>query len=178
MSYSKEVKSTKFGHLPLSTSGPLTCTLTVGRQPSHQRYTDTCVQGSDLLTSPYYNKGSAFPPDERQGFKLHGLLPPNVQTLESQVERAYEQYNSRQDALAKNTFMTSMKDQNIVLYYKVYGCSDCETSTLIWARKINLADSRSLKRNVQHNLHPYRRRSYSEFLSSLSQARGVLSQYI
>lgn len=33
--------------------------------------------------------------------------------------RAYEQFRSRQSALAKNTFMTSMKDQNVVLYYKV-----------------------------------------------------------
>ena len=36
-----------------------------------------------------------------------------------QVERAYRQYCSRGDALAKNTFMTSMKEQNEVLYYKV-----------------------------------------------------------
>lgn len=51
---------------------------------------------------------------------LHGLLPSNVQSLESQVERAYEQYSCRKDALDKNTFMMSMKDQNVVLYYKVH----------------------------------------------------------
>lgn len=102
-SYSKETKSTKFAHLPLSTSGPLKCALT----------------GSALLTSPYYNKGSAFPLNERDSFNLYALLPPNVQTLESQVERAYEQYSNCHDALAKNTFMTSMKGQNIVLYYKL-----------------------------------------------------------
>jgi hypothetical protein len=47
------------------------------------------------------------------------LLPPNVQTLEEQVRRAYDQYKSRPDDLAKNTFMTSMKYQNEVLYYRV-----------------------------------------------------------
>lgn len=36
-----------------------------------------------------------------------------------QVERAYRQYCSRADALAKNTFMTSLKEQNEVLYYKL-----------------------------------------------------------
>lgn len=51
---------------------------------------------------------------------MYGFLPPNVQTLEAQVVRAYEQFRSRQSALAKNTFMTSMKDQNVVLYYKVF----------------------------------------------------------
>ncbi|KAL8725029.1 MAG: hypothetical protein Q9181_006567 [Wetmoreana brouardii] len=76
-------------------------------------------QGAALLRSPYHNKGSAFPPEEREAFKLHGLLPPNVQTLDEQVQRAYQQYSSRADALAKNTFMTSMKEQNEVLYYKL-----------------------------------------------------------
>jgi malate dehydrogenase (oxaloacetate-decarboxylating) len=52
-------------------------------------------------------------------FNLHGLLPPNIQTLEEQVERAYQQYSSRADDLAKNTFLSSMKSQNEVLYYNV-----------------------------------------------------------
>ncbi|KAL9599397.1 MAG: hypothetical protein Q9179_003569 [Wetmoreana sp. 5 TL-2023] len=95
--------SPKFGHLPLSSSGPEPCALT----------------GAALLRSPYHNKGSAFPPEEREAFKLYGLLPPNVQTLDEQVQRAYQQYSSRADALAKNTFMTSMKEQNEVLYYKL-----------------------------------------------------------
>ena len=42
-----------------------------------------------------------------------------MSTLEEQVKRAYEQYSSRPDDLAKNTFMTSMKEQNEVLYYRV-----------------------------------------------------------
>ena len=78
------------------------------------------MQGSELLRSPYYNKGSAFSPEERDSFRLHNLLPSNVQTLEEQVQRAYEQYSTRADDLAKNTFMTSMKEQNVVLYFKVW----------------------------------------------------------
>ena len=72
-----------------------------------------------LLQDPEFNKGSCFSEKERRDFSLVGLLPPNVQTIEEQVTRAYEQYKSRSDALAMNTFMTSMKDQNWVLYYKV-----------------------------------------------------------
>jgi malate dehydrogenase (oxaloacetate-decarboxylating) len=77
------------------------------------------LQGSALLRTPYLNKGSAFTAEEREEYKLHGLLPPNVQTLEEQVGRAYEQYSSRTSDIAKNTFMTSMQEQNYVLYYKV-----------------------------------------------------------
>jgi malate dehydrogenase (oxaloacetate-decarboxylating) len=65
------------------------------------------------------NKGTAFTSAERKEFKLYGLLPPNIQTLEEQVERAYEQYSRRPNEILKNTFMTSMKEQNQVLYYKL-----------------------------------------------------------
>jgi malate dehydrogenase (oxaloacetate-decarboxylating) len=102
-SHPKDKKHPKFGHLPLSTSGALETTLT----------------GNALLRTPYFNKGSAFTKEERKTFKLHGLLPPNIQTLEEQVGRAYEQYSSRPNDIAKNTFMTSLKEQNEVLYYKV-----------------------------------------------------------
>ncbi|KZF24517.1 hypothetical protein L228DRAFT_218969, partial [Xylona heveae TC161] len=99
----QERKNPHFGHLPLSTSGPQECALT----------------GSALLRSPYLNKGSAFTPEERKDFGLYGLLPANIQSLEEQVRRAYQQYQSCPDNLAKNTFMTSMKEQNEVLYYKL-----------------------------------------------------------
>lgn len=96
-------KHPQFGHLPLSTSGPEDCALI----------------GSALLNTPYFNKGAAFPPEEREKFKLTGLLPQSVASLETQVKRAYHQYSTRQDDLAKNTFMTSLKEQNEVLYYRL-----------------------------------------------------------
>ncbi|KAH3946593.1 malic enzyme [Parastagonospora nodorum] len=100
---SKQQKNQKFGHLPLSTSGAQETTLT----------------GNALLRTPYFNKGSAFTKEERDTFKLHGLLPTNIQTLDEQVKRAYAQYSSRPNDLAKNTFMTSLKEQNEVLYYRL-----------------------------------------------------------
>jgi malate dehydrogenase (oxaloacetate-decarboxylating) len=71
------------------------------------------------LNSAYLNKGSAFTAEERDEFDLSGLVPSGINTLDEQVKRAYAQYSSRPDALAKNTFMASLKDQNEVLYYKV-----------------------------------------------------------
>jgi hypothetical protein len=96
-------KHPQFGHLPLSTSGPQ----------------DVAITGSALLNTPYLNKGAAFPASERRDLKLTGLLPQNIQTLEQQLKRAYQQYSSRQDDLAKNTFMTSLAEQNQVLYFRV-----------------------------------------------------------
>jgi malate dehydrogenase (oxaloacetate-decarboxylating) len=71
------------------------------------------------LSCAYLNKGSAFTNEERDEFELTGLLPSNVQTLDEQVKRAYAQVSSRSDNLAKNIFMTSLKEQNEVLYYKL-----------------------------------------------------------
>ncbi|KAE8363653.1 hypothetical protein BDV27DRAFT_4832 [Aspergillus caelatus] len=93
----------RFSHHPRAAFGPLECP----------------YEGRDVITSCHFNKGSAFSEEERNVFKLHGLLPPNIQTLEDQVQRAFQQYKSRPDALAKNTFMASMKAQNEVLYYKL-----------------------------------------------------------
>lgn len=93
----------RFAHLPLSTSGPIDC----------------AVHGTVLLNTPYFNKGSAHTEEERDAFNLSGLLPQRVQTLDQQVARAYQQYSSQGDDLAKNTFMTSLKDQNSVLYHRV-----------------------------------------------------------
>ncbi|KAI1827821.1 malic enzyme [Xylaria intraflava] len=93
----------KFSHLPLSTHGPLEC----------------AVNGTVLLNTPYFNRGSGHTAEERVEFHLSGLLPEGIQTLEQQVKRAYQQYSTRPDDLAKNTFLTSLKEQNAVLYYKL-----------------------------------------------------------
>lgn len=117
--------NSKYSHLPLAASGPLKCPYTVSGRAIPSRI---CIlisgyfndKGVNLLTSSYFNKGSSFPVHERKEFELDGLLPPNVQTLDEQVKRAYQQYRRRgSDALGKNTFMASMKAQNEVLYYKV-----------------------------------------------------------
>ncbi|EME46796.1 malic oxidoreductase-like protein [Dothistroma septosporum NZE10] len=93
----------KFEHLPLSTSGPQECAIT----------------GKALLNTPYLNKGSAFSEDERKQFDLEGLLPSRINTIEEQVKRAYDQYQTHKTPIGKNTFMTSMKEQNEVLYYRL-----------------------------------------------------------
>ncbi|ORY59139.1 uncharacterized protein BCR38DRAFT_351664 [Pseudomassariella vexata] len=66
---------TKFSHLPLSARGPIECAVT----------------GHSLLNTPYFNRGSAHSYEERHEFNLTGLLLQSVQTLEQQVNRAYDQ---------------------------------------------------------------------------------------
>lgn len=79
----------------------------------------TKLSGRLMLETPFLNKGTCFTHEERHEFGLHGLLPTNVQKLEQQVARAYQQYSSLPDDLSKNNFMTSMAEQNSVLYYRL-----------------------------------------------------------
>ncbi|KAF6011882.1 NAD-dependent malic enzyme, mitochondrial [Brettanomyces bruxellensis] len=77
------------------------------------------VSGFNLLNSSLFNKGSAFTLEERAAFDLTGLLPPVVNTLKEQAERAYKQLHFFKTGLAKSDFCTSMRVQNKVLYYKL-----------------------------------------------------------
>lgn len=115
-------RNPKFKDLPLEAKGPIECALEVTHPCLPKKGTllaEFVGQGRSLLNSSIFNKGSAFSKEERELFKLQGMLPSAVHTLEQQVERAYGQYKSREDPMAKNTFMASMKSQNEVLYYKL-----------------------------------------------------------
>ncbi|KAL1749263.1 hypothetical protein HDZ31DRAFT_59546 [Schizophyllum fasciatum] len=78
------------------------------------------LRGDALLTSPRWNKGTAFTVEERHAFGLTGRLPYRVNTIDEQVERAYDQLSGRSD-IGKNSFLQSMKAQNWVLYYSLIG---------------------------------------------------------
>jgi malate dehydrogenase (oxaloacetate-decarboxylating) len=73
-----------------------------------------------VLNSPLLNKGTAFTAEERQALGLRGLLPPDITTLETQVRRAYIQYERLPDALSKNIYLTGLHDRNEVLFYRLF----------------------------------------------------------
>jgi hypothetical protein len=155
----------KFSHLPLSTSGPVECAVT----------------GTTLLNTPYFNKGSAFPPGERRAFKLTGLLPQGVQGLRQQVQRAYQQYSTREDDLAKNTFLASLMAQNEVLFFRV-GTSHIRILCLLVSLCGNMlkemaALAGKFRRDVQYRVHPHRGRRDSKLLSPFQTPRGLLLEH-
>lgn len=75
------------------------------------------LRGDSILTSPRFNKGTGFPLAERKSFGLTGRLPYRFNTLDEQCNRAYDQLQSRESPIRKNSFLQSLKDQNWVLYY-------------------------------------------------------------
>lgn len=75
------------------------------------------LESFQLLNSPLFNKGSAFTQEEREAFDLEGLLPPQVNTLDEQLERSYKQLCFLKTPIAKNDYMTNLRVQNKVLYF-------------------------------------------------------------
>lgn len=76
--------------------------------------------GLTMLNDPFLNKGTAFTAAERKAQHLEGLLPPFVQTLDQQVEQAYEQYKLRETHLAKRLFLMDIFNENRTLFFKLF----------------------------------------------------------
>jgi malate dehydrogenase (oxaloacetate-decarboxylating) len=76
-------------------------------------------RGPALLRDPRFNRGTAFTAEERSALGLEGLLPPGVLTLEHQALRSYKQYRAQPDDLARNTFLSAVRQRNEVLFYKL-----------------------------------------------------------
>lgn len=70
-----------------------------------------------LLADPLTNKGTAFTEAERDAFGLHGLLPPHVGTLGSQIERRRRALERLPDAFGRYAFLRELQDSNEVLFH-------------------------------------------------------------
>jgi malate dehydrogenase (oxaloacetate-decarboxylating) len=75
------------------------------------------LSGFNLINSPRLNKGTAFTDHERDVFKLHGLLPPHVGTLDEQIERRMEALRAQPTAFSKYSFLRDLEDTNETLFY-------------------------------------------------------------
>ncbi len=77
------------------------------------------LRGMNLLDAPLLNKGTAFTHNERTELGLHGLLPPQVETLDHQVVRAYEAFRRKTDDLERHIYLRALQDTNEVLFYRL-----------------------------------------------------------
>lgn len=75
--------------------------------------------GPALLESALLNKGSAFSQRERQQFNLEGLLPYNIETIEEQEARLYQQLCSFHNPMDKHIYLRNIQDANETAYYRL-----------------------------------------------------------
>ena len=103
----------------------------------------------DLLDTPLLNKGTAFSYEERTLFGLHALLPPQVETLEQQVVRAYEAYKRKTEDLERHIYLRALQERNEVLFYRLLVDHLEEMTPVVYTPVVGLA--------CQEFSHIYRR---------------------
>ncbi len=76
-------------------------------------------KASSLLRYPLYNKGTGFTAAERARFGLDGLLPAQINDIETQAERVYRSIMFNKDPVGRHIDLAALQDRNEHLYYKV-----------------------------------------------------------
>jgi malate dehydrogenase (oxaloacetate-decarboxylating) len=95
--------------------------------------------GPALLESPLLNKGSAFSQDERDNFNLTGLLPHNIESIEEQSTRAYQQLSSFTSDLDKHIYLRNIQDTNETLFHHLIEHHLEEVMPLIYTPTVGAA---------------------------------------
>lgn len=79
----------------------------------------TTLTGNALLENPLLNKGTAFSEAERIELGLLGLLPPHIESLDDQTERAYQAFLIFETDLEKHIYLRNLQDINETLFYRL-----------------------------------------------------------
>ncbi|HTQ84032.1 MAG TPA: NAD-dependent malic enzyme [Pseudolabrys sp.] len=75
------------------------------------------LSGYQLLSDARLNKGTAFTDAERDAFGLHGLLPPNITSIDDQVGRRLQAFREFSNDLERYAFLRDLQDTNETLFY-------------------------------------------------------------
>ncbi|GAA5699999.1 NAD-dependent malic enzyme [Streptomyces avermitilis] len=102
----------------------------------------TTARGHAVLNSPRLNRGTAFTRQERQELGLVGLVPPQVLTQDQQAARAYTQFRSQPNDLAKNVYLTALRDRNEVLFHRLLGDHLAEMLPIVYTPTVGTAIER------------------------------------
>src|SRR5438477_875522 len=90
---------------------------TMGQLPDYNAPIETRLTGIDLMNTPLLNKGTAFTDAERDVFHLHGLLPPQVGTLDQQVSRRLKVLRAFATDFERYAFLRELQDSNETLFH-------------------------------------------------------------
>ncbi|KAK9681166.1 hypothetical protein K7432_015726 [Basidiobolus ranarum] len=91
------------------------------------------------IRSSFKSQGTATSESDRDTYKLRGLMPAVVESLEKQVARAFEQLRSKSSDLEKYIFLAWLRNTNTRLFYKMVMSSPEELMPLIYTPTVGAA---------------------------------------
>ena len=112
------------------------------KDDSNAQAIKTSLAGNSLLECPLLNKATAFTEQERMDLGLLGLLPPQVESLEEQVERAYQALQQKSVDIEKHIYLRALQDTNETLFYALLHAHITETMPLIYTPVVGTACQR------------------------------------
>jgi malate dehydrogenase (oxaloacetate-decarboxylating) len=118
-------------------------------QDGHRELYRVRARGTQIMRQPLLFRGTAFTVEQRDALELTGLLPSGVTTIEGQVRRTYAQFRRQSDDLQKNVYLTSLRDRNEVLFYRLLAEHLEEMLPIIYTPTIGKA--------IERYSHEYRR---------------------
>jgi malic enzyme len=77
------------------------------------------LAGAALLGSRLLTKDLGFSEAERDAFRLRGLLPDRVLTIEEQLDLELEHIRRKEDALERYIGLAALQDRNATLFYRL-----------------------------------------------------------
>jgi len=88
------------------------------KEDEHGRqYMEVYLDGIALLRLVLSNKGTAFSDEERLALRLEGLLPPQFNTLEQQIDRVYQGFVQAPTDIDKYQYLRSVQERQEILFY-------------------------------------------------------------
>ncbi len=100
---------------------------------------EIALTGQALQEQPFLNRGLAFTFEERRRFGLQGLLPPHEETLEVQLDRAYEAYRQKTTDLERHIYLRALQDENETLFYALLLAHVSEMMPIIYTPVVGAA---------------------------------------
>ena len=95
--------------------------------------------GISLLRYPLYNKGTAFTEAERKRFNIEGLLPSQINDIDTQAERSFRTIMFNEDPVGRHIGLAALQDRNEHLYYKVLSMHLEELMPIVYTPTVSKA---------------------------------------
>ncbi len=97
------------------------------------------LKGYSRLRNSHCNKGMAFSQEEREKYNLEGLLPIQVETMETQILRINEQLENMKTSIDKYIYLSQLQDTNTTLFYKTISSDPVKFLPLVYTPTVGEA---------------------------------------